>query len=586
MPPFHRSFLFLPVTLLAVAATVSEPGTVVAAGDTTFQLAKSLKKPDVVYVLSNDAEAKQLRLSDAEWKMFMSGRLEADPPRRSAEEEPLFHQAFDPSTTVSDELLPGFAALNAISEVDQIPRGQLVEVLVREPEKYQDEMKLAAEAIKTFMSGGIFSGLYNILKERALDRFKEDLAQHSLNTIYGAYRDARLTRRLSPEEAFSAVEEMGTGLSEQTGPRFKLEWQWAWGSFHDLMAQLGLPADAASVNRAMMLYFEKRFQQSAYQAVTMEQAVENLVREPMAAMKIRLVRELNYRVKRRLQPWHEQIRDWGNRAAELANYPSCKYDQAAELVEKVKHASPDHPWLKDNERLIQDSKKDAALSQQRLRDARLAASRGDFPQARGLLEKVKQDGTMCDLVQAENELDKLKDAERAAGDQRPSLRSSDAAEPGRTETEEKAKAEANRREKARAIDRAAGSVVAGTSAPPPPTLQEPETPTLGDSAACRQIRANGCLALFPGMQNFAYFMVMQIGPVDAGGCVQVAFYPGMTPDQAQQAADAVLRISAQRAPGTMKVAYGPAPYNAAVEYGRRLCREKSGTDKVIEQRMR
>ena len=582
MPALRRPLLpFL--TGFVLSALLPQTGSAAApAGDVTFQLAKALKKPDVVYVLSNDAEAKQLRLSDADWKMFMTGRLAAEPPRRTTEQEPLFHQAFDPSATVSDELLPGFAALNAINELDQIPRGQLVEVLVREPEKYQDEMQLAAEAIKSFMSGGIFDGLHEILKKRALDRFKEDLAQHSLNNIYGAYRDARLTQHLSSPEAFSAVEEMGAGLSEQGNPRFKLEWHWAQGSFHDLMEKMGLPADANSVNRALMHYFEKRFQQSAYQAVTMEQAVEDLVREPLATMKTRVVRELSYRVQQRLQPWHEQIRDWGNRAAELASYPTCKYDEAAALAEKVKRASPDHPWLRDNQRLIQDAQKDAALSQQRLRDARAAASGGDFPRARDLLEKVKQEGTMCDLVLAENELDKLKDAERAAGVRQPSLRSPQPAEPARTEEETVA---ANRRAKER-MEKSAGSVVFGASAPPPPVREEPAAAQPADSPACRQIRANGCLALFPGMENFPYFMVMQIGPVDAGGCVQVAFYPGMTPDQARQAADGALRIAAQRAPYSMKLVYGPASYNAAVEYARRLCREKSGTDKVIQQQMR
>jgi len=286
MPSFRRSLLPLLAGFLLVSAVLPQPATAAPpAEDVTFQLAKTLKKPDVVYVLTNDAEAKQLRLSDADWKMFMTGRLVADPPRRTTEEGPLFHQAFDSSTTVSDDLLPGFAVLNAISEVDQIPRGQLVEVLVREPEKFQSEMKLAAESIETMMGGGIFSGLYGILKERALDQFKEDLAQHSLNSVYGAYRDARLSQRLSPEQAFSAVEEMGTGLSEQGGPRFKLEWQWAWGNLHDLAEKFGLGADAASVNRAMAQYFEKRFQQSAYQIVTMEQVVEDLVRAQLAMMR-------------------------------------------------------------------------------------------------------------------------------------------------------------------------------------------------------------------------------------------------------------------------------------------------------------
>jgi hypothetical protein len=584
VPPFRHPLFFLLAGLLAVTAVLSERGTAAApAGDATFQLAKALKKPDVMYVLTRDAEARQLGLSDADWKMFMTGRLAADPPRRTAEEEPLFHQAFDPSTTVSDELLPGFAALNAISEVDQIPRGQLVEVLVREPEKYQSEMKLAAESVEAIMGGGIFKGLYGILKERALDRFKEDLAQHSLNTIYGAYRDARLTQRLSSEEAFSSVQEMGTGLSDQGSPRFKLEWQWAWGSFHDLLEKFGLPSDAASVNRAMQHYFDKRFQRSAFQSVTMEDAVEDMVREPLAEAKTRVVKELNYRVRQRLQGWHEQIRDWGNRAAELSNYPTCKYDEAAELAEKVKRASPDHPWLKANERLIRDSQKDAALSQQRLRDARLAASRDDFQQARALLEEVKQDGTMCDLVLAEKELDKMKDAERAASDRRPSLRSSPSAEPGTTE--EDAKAEAKKRAKERVMQKATDSVVTGTSAPPPPTQQESDALKPGDSPACRQIRTNGCLALFPGMENFAYFMVVQMGPADAGGCVQVAFYPGMTPDQARQTADAALRYST-RSPVPMKAVYGPASYQSAVDYARRLCREKSGTDKTIQQQMR
>lgn len=573
MPPYRRPLLFLLACLLAVTV-MSEPAA--SAPDVTFEISKTLKKPDVVYVLTNDAEAKQLRLSDAEWKMFMSGRLAAEPPRRTAEEQPLFHQAFDPSTTVSDELLPGFAVLNAIGEVDQIPRGQLVEVLVREPEKYQSEMKLAAESIETIMGGGIFSGLYGILKERALDQFKEDLAQHSLNSIYGAYRDARLTQRLSPEEAFSSVEEMGTGLSEQSRARFKLEWQWAWGSFHDLGEKFGLPSDAASVNRALGGYFEKRFQKSAYQSVTMEQAVEDLVRAQLATAKTDLVKELNYRAKQRLQPWHQQIRDWGNRAAELANYPTCKYDEAAVLVEKVKRASPEHPWLKDNERIILDSKKDAAISQQRVRDARAATSRGQYAHARVLLEQVKKDGTMCDLVLAENELDKVKDAERAASDRQPSLRPA----PAREES-----AAAEQRDRERAVERATGSIVTGTSAPPPPTRQEPVAPQPGDSAACRQIRQQGCIAMFPGMENFAYFIVVQMGPADAGGCVQFSFYPGTTPDQARQTASAALSYSA-RSPVPMKVVYGPAAYSAAVDYARRQCREKSGTDKVIQMQAR
>jgi hypothetical protein len=86
---------------LALVAGVPQPAAPAPAEDVTFQLAKTLKKPDVVYVLTNDAEAKQLRLSDADWKMFMSGRLAAEPPRRTVEEPPLFHQAFDSSTTVS-----------------------------------------------------------------------------------------------------------------------------------------------------------------------------------------------------------------------------------------------------------------------------------------------------------------------------------------------------------------------------------------------------------------------------------------------------------------------------------------------------
>jgi len=584
MSSLRRPLLSFLTGLLAVCTLLPQRGSAAAqTEDATFQIARTLKKPDVVYVLTNDAEARQLKLSDADWKMFMSGRLAADPPRRTAEEQPLFHQAFDPSTTVSDELLPGFAALNAISEVDQIPRGQLVEVLVREPEKYQSEMKLAAESIETLMGGGVFSGLYGILKERALDQFKEDLAQHSLNSIYGAYRDARLTQRLSSEDAFSAVEEMGTGLSEQGNPRFKLEWQWAWGSFHDLLETFSLPSDAAQVNRVMMRYFEKRYQQSAYQTVTMEQVVEDLVRESLAEVKTKVVKELNYRVRQRLQPWHEQVRGWGNRAAEMANYPTCKYDQAAALAEKVKRASPDHPWLKANERIILDSQKDAALSQQRVRDARTSTSSGDFQQARVLLEKVKQDGTMCDLVLAENELDKVKDAERTARDRHPSLHPSPSAEPAGAREEPSAAAEKQERE--RALEKAAGSIVTGTSAPPPPTRQEPAAAPPGDSAACRQIRERGCLAMFPGMENFAYFMVVQMGPADAGGCVQVSFYPGMTPDQARQTADAALRYSAQ-SPVPMKVVYGPASYNAAVDYARRLCREKSGTEKAMQMQPR
>lgn len=569
---------FVLAGLLVVAAVLSERGRAVAAEDVTFQLARSLKKPDVVYVLTNDAQAKQLGLNDTDWKMFMTGRLAAEPPQRTAEEEPLFHQAFDPSTTVSDELLPGFAALNAISEIDQIPRGQLVETLVREPEKFQSEMKLAAESIETIMGGGILGGLYNILKERAFDQFKEDLAQHSLNSIYGAYRDARLEHRLPPEHAFAAVEEMGTGLSEESNPRFKVEWQWAWGSFHDLIEKFGLPADAASVNRGMMHYFEKRFQQSAYQVVTMDEAVEDLVREALAKAKRETVKELNYRARQRLQRWHEQIRAWGNRAAEVANYPTCKYDEAVELVEKVKRANPEHPWLKDNESLIRDSKKDAELSQQRVRDAQLASSRGDFPQARALLEKVKQDGTMCDLVLAENEFDKVKEAEREARDRNPSL--------ARTTPEPEEKPRDEKKEAEKVLDKAAGSVVTGTAAPPPPVREEPVVPKPGESAACRQIREQGCLALFPGMEQFAYFMVVQMGPADAGGCVMTAFYPGMTPDQAKQAAEMALRYGGQQTPVPMKVVYGPASYQAAVDYARRLCREKSGTDKVIQMRPR
>ena len=145
--------------------------------------------------------------------------------------------------------------------------------------------------------------------------------------------------------------------------------------------------------------------------------------------------------------------------------------------------------------------------------------------------------------------------------------------------------QANRRAKER-MEKAAGSVVVGGSAPPPPVREEPATPQPGDSPACRQIRANGCLALFPGMENFAYFVVMQIGPADAGGCVQVAFYPGMTPDQAVQTADNVSRMATQRSPVPMKAVYGPASYQAAVDFGRRLCRERSGTDRVIQQQMR
>ena len=317
-----------------------------AAGDVTFELAKTLKKPDVVYVLTHDRVAKQLGLDDSEWKMFMTGRLAADPPQRAAEEEPLFHQAFDPSNTVSDELLPGFAALNAIHSVDEIPSGKMVEVLVNEPEKFQSEMKLAAEAIQSIMGGEILGGLYGILKERVFDQLKEDAARHSFNSIYAAYRDARAEHRLPPADAFAAVEEMGTGLSERADPRFKLEWQWAWGQFHDVMEKLGLPADAASVDRALQHYFEKRYQQSAYQSVEMEDAVEDLVREPLAKAKADLVKELNYRARRRLQMWHEQVKTWGNRAAELANYPNCKYDDAALLVDKIRRANPEHPWLK------------------------------------------------------------------------------------------------------------------------------------------------------------------------------------------------------------------------------------------------
>ena len=579
----RRSSRRLPATLLIglllVAAVLSERGRAIPAEDVTFQLARSLKKPDVVYVLTNDSQAKQLGLSDTDWKMFMTGRLAADPPQRTAEEEPLFHQAFDPTTTVSDELLPGFAALNAISEIDQIPRGQLVETLVREPDKFQSEMKLAAESIETIMGGGILGGLYNILKERTLDRFKEDLAQHSLNSIYGAYRDARLEHRLPPEHAFAAVEEMGTGLSEEGGPRFKVEWQWAWGSFHDLIEKFGLPADAASVNRGMTQYFEKRFQQSAYQVVTMDEAVEDLVREALAKAKRETVKELNYRARQRLQRWHEQIRAWGNRAAELANYPNCKYDEAAELVEKVKRANPDHPWLQDNESLIRDSKKDADVSQQRVRDAQLASSRGNFPQARALLEKAKQDGTMCDLVLAENELDKVKDAEREARDRNPSLAGNDPPREEERPRDEKKEAK-------EAQDRISDSIVTGAAAPPPPVRQEPPAPTAGDSPACRQIREQGCMMMFPGMEHFAYFVVVQLGPADAGGCVMVTFYPGATPDQARQAAETALRMGGNQVPVPMKIVYGPANYQAVMDYARRLCREKSGTDKVIQPRMR
>jgi hypothetical protein len=566
------------VGLLLVASTLAEWGRAAAAGDVTFQLARELKKTDVVYVLTHDAEAKQLGLNDTEWKMFMTGRLAADPPQRTTEDEPLFHQAFDPSTTVSDELLPGFAALNAINGIDQIPRGQLVEVLVREPEKYQSEMKLAAESIEAIMGGAILGGLYGILKERALDQFKEDLARHSLNSIYGAYRDARLEHRLPPEHAFAAVEEMGTGLSEARDPRFKLEWQWAWGSFHDLMEKFGLPADAASVNRGMTHYFEKRFQQSAYQVVTMEAAVEDLVREGLAKAKRDTVKELNYRARQRLQRWHEQMRAWGNRAAELANYPNCKYDEAVELVEKVKKANPEHPWLADNEKLIRESQKDAELSRRRVGDAQLASSRGDFAAARGLLDKVKQDGTLCDLVLAETELDKVKDAEREARQRNPSL--------ARTPPPEEERPRDTEAEARKAQDRVADSIVTGAAAPPPPVREEPPAPKPGDSAACRQIREQGCIMAYPGMEHFPYFVVVQLGPGDAGGCVMVTFYPGGTPDQARQTAETAIRMAGSQLATPMKIVYGPANYQAVMDYARRLCREKSGTDKVVQMRPR
>jgi hypothetical protein len=574
MPAFRRPLLsfFSPlfaVTLLSAPATATAP-----AEDVTFQLSRTLKKPDVVYVLTRDSEARHLGLSDADWEMFMTGHLAADPPQRATEEGPLFHQAFDPSTTLSADLLPGFAVLNTISEVDQVPRGQLVEVLVREPEKYQSEMKLAAESIETIMEGGIFSGLYGILKERTLDQFKEDLAHHSLNSLYGAYRDARLSQHMSPEQAFSAVQEMGTGLSQQGGPRFKLEWQWAWGNFHDLGEKFGLTVDAAHVDRAMREYFEMRFKKSAYENVTMEQVVEDLVRVQLAKTKSKVVHELNYRVKQRLHPWQLQIREWGNRAAELANYPNCKYNEAAQLAEKIKRASPHHPWLQANERLIVDSRKDAAVSQQRLRDARTALSQGYFAQARVLLESVKQDGTACDLVTAESELDKVKDAERAAAARQASPRSSS-----------QQSAASQGPEDQRAVERATGSVVIGAAAPPPPTRQEPAAAQPGDSPACRQIRQQGCLTIFPGMERFAYFVVVQLGPADAGGCVQVSFYPGMTPDQARQTANAALQYSS-RTPVPMRAVYGPASYQSAMDYARRLCREKSGTEKVMQPQMR
>ena len=196
-------------------------GSAAAAEDVTFRLARELKKPDVVYVLTNDAEAKQLGLNDTDWRMFLTGRLAADPPGRTAEEEPLFHQAFDPSTTVSDELLPGFAALNAINEIDQIPRGQLVEVLVREPEKFDSEMKLAAESIETMMGGAILGGLYGILKERAFDQFK---GYAGYAEMFADMEIGRVDAIVAPDTAAANFIREKPGVAEIVGEPYRVRY--------------------------------------------------------------------------------------------------------------------------------------------------------------------------------------------------------------------------------------------------------------------------------------------------------------------------------------------------------------------------
>jgi hypothetical protein len=116
--------------------------------------------------------------------------------------------------------------------------------------------------------------------------------------------------------------------------------------------------------------------------------------------------------------------------------------------------------------------------------------------------------------------------------------------------------------------------------------EEPPAPKPGDSAACRQIREQGCIMAYPGMEHFPYFVVVQLGPGDAGGCVMVTFYPGGTPDQARQTAETAIRMAGSQLATPMKIVYGPANYQAVMDYARRLCREKSGTDKVVQMRPR